>query len=162
MKTRFGAYYQEMDRRITLWMAHNGLLILRWSLGVVFLWFGALKFFPGTSPAESLAANTIEILTFGWLPARVSVILLAIWESVIGIGLIIGIGMRFTLLLLFVQMSGTITPLFFFPGETFLHAPWVPSLEGQYIIKNVVLISAGLVLGATVRGGRLTSEPAVD
>ena len=162
MNIRFESLYQAADQRLTIWMAGNGLRLLRLSLGIVFLWFGVLKFFPGTSPAESLAARTIEILTFGWLPPRASVFLLAIWESVIGIGLIVGVGMRFTLLLLFAQMVGTITPLFLFPGETFLQAPWVPSLEGQYIIKNVVLISAGLVLGATVRGGRLTAEPAMD
>ncbi len=150
--------YRRVDRRITGWMAKHGLVILRWSLGIIFLWFGALKFFPDTSAAEGIAARTIEVLTFGVLSARVSVVLLALWECLIGIGLLVGIGMRFTLLLLFVQMMGTITPLLFFPAETFIRAPWVPSLEGQYIIKNLVLISAGIVLGATVRGGGLTVE----
>ena len=56
-------------------------------------------------------------------------------------------------------MPGTITPLFLFPAETFTIFPWVPNLEGQYIIKNLVLISAGLVVGSTVRGGRLVAEP---
>lgn len=159
MNKRFKRAYHTVDQWITVWMAKNGLRLLRWSLGIVFLWFGVLKFFPGTSPAESLAARTIEVITFGLLSPRISVFILALWESIIGVGLIIGIGMRFTLLLLFAQMVGTITPLFFFPTETFLQLPWVPTLEGQYIIKNVVLISAGLVLGATVRGGRLTAEP---
>lgn len=159
MNKRFEQTYHTVDQRITVWMAKHGLRLLRWSLGIVFLWFGVLKFFPGTSPAESLAARTIEVITFGLLSPRISVFILALWESIIGVGLIIGIGMRFTLLLLFAQMVGTITPLFFFPTETFLQLPWVPTLEGQYIIKNVVLISAGLVLGATVRGGRLTAEP---
>ena len=67
--------------------------------------------------------------------------------------------MRVTLLLLFVQMAGTITPLFLFPEETFVSFPFVPTLEGQYIIKNVVLVAAAIVLGATVRGGELTPEP---
>jgi uncharacterized membrane protein YphA (DoxX/SURF4 family) len=151
--------YRQVDQRLTKWMADNGLLLLRLSLGIVFLWFGVLKFFPGTSAAEGLAARTIEIITFGMITARMSVLLLAIWETLIGIGLITGFGMRFTLLLMFVQMLGTITPLFFFPGETFVQPPFVPTLEGQYIIKNVVLVSAGLVLGATVRGGQLTAEP---
>lgn len=159
MNKRFEQTYHTVDQRITVWMAKHGLRLLRWSLGIVFLWFGVLKFFPGTSPAESLVARTIEVITFGLLSPRISVFILALWESIIGVGLIIGIGMRFTLLLLFAQMVGTITPLFFFPTETFLQLPWVPTLEGQYIIKNVVLISAGLVLGATVRGGRLTAEP---
>jgi uncharacterized membrane protein YphA (DoxX/SURF4 family) len=140
-------------------MARNGVLLLRLSLGVIFFWFGFLKFFPGTSSAEGIAAQTIEILSFGLLSPRLSVVLLAIWECIIGIGLLIGVGMRITLFLLFAQMVGTITPLFFFPAETFVLAPWVPTLEGQYIIKNLVLISAGIVLGATVRGGQLTEEP---
>lgn len=151
-------FYQRVDRQITGWMAKHGLTILRWSLGIIFLWFGALKLFPHTSAAEGIAARTIDLLTFGILSPRVSVVLLALWECLIGIGLLVGIGMRFTLLLLFVQMMGTITPLFFFPAETFIRAPWVPTLEGQYIIKNLVLISAGIVLGATVRGGGLTVE----
>jgi hypothetical protein len=62
------------------------------------------------------------------------------------------------LLLLFVQMFGTLLPLFFFPHQTFTSAPFVPTLEGQYIIKNLVLISAGMVIGATVRGGHLQPE----
>jgi hypothetical protein len=78
---------------------------------------------------------------------------------VIGIGLIIGVYMRATLLLLALQMAGTVTPLLLFPHEVFTHVPYAPTLEGQYIIKNAVLISAAIVLGATVRGGRLTSEP---
>jgi uncharacterized membrane protein YphA (DoxX/SURF4 family) len=162
MIDRIDRLYRQVDQRLTLWMARNGLLLLRWSLGIVFFWFGVLKFFPGTSAAEGLAARTIEIITFGMITPRMSVLLLATWETLIGIGLMIGVGMRFTLLLMFVQMLGTITPLFFFPAETFVRSPFVPTLEGQYIIKNVVLISAGLVLGATVRGGELTAEPATE
>jgi len=63
------------------------------------------------------------------------------------------------LLLLFVQMLGTLTPLVLFPGEVFARVPYAPTLEGQYIIKNAVLISAAIVLGATVRGGGLVSQP---
>ncbi len=159
MRSTYLSLYKRIDHRLTGWMARNGLLLLRISLGLIFFWFGILKFFPGLSSAESIAARTITILTFSIIPGRLAVLLLAIWECVIGIGLLIGRGMRLTLLLLFVQMLGTITPLFIFPGETFVIAPWVPTLEGQYIIKNIVLISAGIVLGATVRGGKLTAEP---
>lgn len=154
----FAERYDALDARITRWMAGHGLRILRISLGVVFLWFGALKFFPGMSPASDLAARTISVLSFGLVPAEVSVPLLAAWECLIGIGLILGIFMRGTLLLLALQMAGTLTPLLFFPREVFTHVPYAPTLEGQYIIKNVVLISAAIVLGATVRGGGLVSE----
>lgn len=152
--------YHAIDERLTSWMARYGLLLLRLSLGITFFWFGALKFFAGLSPAQSLATRTIEVLTFGLIQPDVSIIILAVWECVIGLGLIVGWGMRFTLLLLFVQMAGTFTPLFLFPNEAFTAIPYAPTLEGQYIIKNIVLVSAGLVLGATVRGGGLVARQA--
>jgi uncharacterized membrane protein YphA (DoxX/SURF4 family) len=156
---RFRALYNRVDVHVTNWMARFGIALLRVSLGVVFVWFGALKFFPGLSPAQDLATRTIGLLTFGLIPAQVSIIALAAWECLIGIGLITGIFMRATLLLLFLQMLGTITPILFFPQEVFTHIPYAPTLEGQYIIKNMVLISAGLVIGATVRGGAVVADP---
>jgi uncharacterized membrane protein YphA (DoxX/SURF4 family) len=154
----FAVRFDAVDERITSWMARHGLPILRISLGIVFLWFGALKFFPGLSPASDLAARTIEKLTFGIVPAGVSLPLLAGWECLIGLGLLFGTFMRVTLLLLAVQMAGTLMPLLLFPGEVFTRIPYAPTLEGQYIIKNAVLISAAIVLGATVRGGGLVPE----
>jgi hypothetical protein len=67
--------------------------------------------------------------------------------------------MRLTLALLVFQMAGTLTPLVLFPGEAFTLFPYAPTLEGQYIIKNLVLVGAGLVIGATVRGGRIIADP---
>ncbi len=151
--------FDRVDRTITSLMARFGILILRVSLGINFPWFGVLKFFPGLSPAQDLATDTIEILTFGLLQPETSIWILASWETLIGLGLIAGVYLRATLLLLFVQMLGTLTPLILFPAETFAVLPYAPTLEGQYIIKNVVLISAGLVVGATVRGGRLVNVP---
>lgn len=155
LRTRFDS----VDKQITTWMARYGLLLLRLSLGVVFFWFGFLKFFPGLSPAADLATRTIEVLSFGLIQPDVSIYILAVWECLIGLGLIIGRFMRVTLLLLFLQMVGTITPVFLFPAEVFTRIPYAPTLEGQYIIKNMVLISAALVLGATVRGGGMVVEP---
>ena len=151
-------FYYQADDRITLFMRRNGILFLRISLGIIFFWFGFLKFFPGLSPADQIATETIEKLTFGIIEPGVSIIILAIWETLIGLGLISGKYLRITLLLLFTQMMGTMTPLILFPTETFTRFPYVPTLEGQYIIKNLVLISAGLVVGATVRGGRIVEE----
>jgi uncharacterized membrane protein YphA (DoxX/SURF4 family) len=148
-----------LDLAVTSWMARYGLTLLRVSLGVVFLWFGALKLFPDLSPAQDLATRTISVLTFGLVPPSVSLPVLAVWESVIGIGLIVGRGLRFFLLLLYLQMLGTLTPIVLFPHEAFTRFPYAPTLEGQYIIKNVVLISAGIVVGATVRGGRMVPQP---
>ena len=151
--------FDRVDRRITAWMADHGLALLRLALGIVFLWFGALKLLPGLSPAESLAGDTIEVLTLGLVPAGIAVPVLGVWESLIGLGLLTGLFMRATLALLFVQMLGTLTPLVVFPAQTWLVFPIAPTLEGQYIIKNAVLIAGAVVIGATVRGGRLTAEP---
>jgi uncharacterized membrane protein YphA (DoxX/SURF4 family) len=158
-QVRLGEDFNRVDARITRWMARRGVGALRVSLGVVFLWFGVLKFFPGLSPAQDLAARTISLLTLGAVPASVSVPVLAAWESAIGLGLLAGAWMRGVLLLLAIQMLGTLAPIVLFPGEVFHRFPYAPTLEGQYIIKNLVLISAGLVIGATVRGGALVADP---
>lgn len=152
-------WFDRTDKRLTRWMAREGPLLLRLSLGIVFLWFGALKFFPDLSPAQDLALRTMHTLTFGRVPPSVTLPVLAGWECLIGLGLLTGKFLRVTLLLMFVQMLGTITPVFLFPSDVFVRLPYAPTLEGQYIIKNLVLISAGLVIGATVRGGRLVAEP---
>ncbi len=153
-----GDVLERVDARVAGWLARHGILLLRISLGIVFFWFGVLKYFPGASPAQELATRTISVLTRGLMPPSVSILVLATWECLIGIGLIFGLFMRATLLLMLVQMMGTVTPLIFFPGETFTAFPYALTLEGQYIIKNLVLISAGLVLGATVRGGAMVAE----
>ncbi len=158
--TAFEKDFNTLDKHITTWMTENGVKLLRISLGIIFLWFGVLKFIPGASPAEGLATRTIEMLSFGMIQPEVSLILLALWETTIGVGLILGVFLRTTLFLLFLQMLGTLTPLVLFPAETFMQAPFgfnfpVPTLEGQYIIKNLVLIASGIVIGATVRGKAL-------
>jgi len=98
------------------------------------------------------------VMTFGFVEPRASLLILATWESLIGLGLIFGKALRITLLLLFLQMPGTITPMFFFPELTFQQVPFVLTIEGQYIVKNLVLVCAAIVVGATVRGGRLVAE----
>jgi len=155
---RLPGWFHRIDSALTQAMAERGVLALRLSLGVVFFWFGLLKWFPGLSPAQTLAADTIARLSFGSVPAATAVPLLATWEVAIGIGLLTGVWLRVTLLLLWAQMLGTVTPLVLFPELCFTRVPYAPTLEGQYIIKNLVLVSAGLVIGATVRGGRLVAR----
>ncbi|HSW54399.1 MAG TPA: DoxX family protein [Ignavibacteriaceae bacterium] len=146
-------FFSGLDKKLTNWMAHYGLLILRISLGIVFFWFGMLKFFEGLSPAEELVRNTIYFVDPDFfLPV------LAAWESLIGIGLITGKFLRVTILLLFLQMPGTALPLLILPEKVWTVFPYGLTLEGQYIVKNLVLIGAGLVIGATVRGGGILSD----
>lgn len=150
--------FHAVDRALTRWMVRNGVTMLRLSLGLVFLWFGFLKFFPNVIPPEEIAVRTIHKLSSGIIPDSVAVAMLATLESAIGIGLIAGKFLRFVLFLLFAQMLGTLTPLFLFPSEAFSHFPYAPTMLGQYVIKNIVFLSAALVIGATVRGGRIKED----
>lgn len=136
------------ERKAYKWMSKNGVAITRIGIGIVFFWFGIQKFFPGISSAEDLATRTIEVMTFGLVGQSLSMPLLAAWEVVIGLTFIFARFMRIAVPLLFLQMAGTVTPLFFFPSETFASAPLVPTLEGQYIIKNIVLVGAAMIIGA--------------
>ncbi|MGM0619815.1 MAG: DUF417 family protein [Bacteroidota bacterium] len=150
--------FEKVDKKVTRWMKNNGLTLLRLSIGIIFFWFGFLKYFEGLSPAEGIATKTIETITFGFFSEKVILYGLATWEVLIGIGLIFKLFLRETLLLLYLQMIGTFMPVFLFPDEVFKVFPYSLTIEGQYIIKNLVVMSAGIVLGATVRGWRLEPE----
>ncbi len=153
-KDKFSTQFDRLDKQITFWMAQYGMVIMRIGLGIVFFWFGALKLVPGLSPAEGLVRDTTYFVNPDWfLPV------LAVWEMAIGLGLILGKFMRLTLLLLFLQMPGTALPLVMLPEAIWTQFPFGLTLEGQYIIKNLALIGSALVLGGTVRGGRLVPEP---
>lgn len=111
------------------------------AIGVVYFWFGALKFVPNLSPAEDLAKNTIHQLTFGFIPDDISIILLAIWEVGLGILLIFGLFRRQAVILGLVHMVCTFTPLIFFPNDAFGEVPLSLTLVGQYIMKNLIIIA---------------------
>jgi len=138
----------------------NGIMLLRISVGIVFLWFGFLKYFGNFSPAEDLASRTISFLTFGYMESEISMPLLATIECIIGLGIITKKHMKYVIPLLYFQMAGAILPLFLFTSETW-QSFFVPSLEGQYIIKNAVLITAAIVLDATAKGGELITDPQI-
>ena len=138
--------FEKIDRSVAGWMRRYGFLVLRVSVAIVFIWFGALKFFPGLSPAAELVERTVY-----WLPPRVFIPILAAWEVLIGICLLIRPLIRVAILLLFLQMGGTFLPLVLLPEVTWLRIPYAPTMEGQYILKNMVIIGAALVIGSTVR-----------
>ena len=145
---------EQIDRAITGWMARYGVTVLRIGLGVIFFWFGALKLVPGLSPAEELVRNTVYFVDPDLFQP-----VLALWEMVIGLGLLSGKFLRLTLLLLFGQMAGTALPLLLLPEVVWTRFPFGLTMEGQYIIKNLAIIGAALVIGGTVRGGQLVAEP---
>ena len=147
------SWFDRVDRAISGWMAENGITLLRISVGIVYLWFGALKLVPSLSPAEGLIRSSLPFLPMGFF-----IPFLAVWEMVIGLGFISGRFMRLIILLMLMQMVGAASPIVLNPNAVFESFPLVLTLEGQYIVKNLVLISAAIVIGATVRGGRLVSE----
>jgi len=142
---------ERIDRAVTDWLARRSVLILRVALGIVFLWFGALKLFPGLSPAEGLIGKTVAgIVDVEWF-----IPVLATWECVIGLGLLLNRFLRITLLLLGAHMVGTFLPLVTCPNEVWTKFPYAWTLEGQYILKNFVLIGAGLTLVGSLRRSKL-------
>ena len=140
--------FDQIDRGIAGWMERYGFFFLRFSLGAVFIWFGILKPL-GLSPAMELVERTVY-----WFPPQLFAPILGWWEVAIGLGLLFRPLIRGALFLMFLQMPGTMLPLVLLPEVCFSQFPFAPTLEGQYIIKNLVLISAGIVVGGTVRYGQ--------
>lgn len=135
-----------MDSVARVSVSQRNLSLLRISIGIIYIWFGALKFFHGYSPAEDLAINTIQKLTFGLLSSEFMILALATWECMLGIILVSGKFLKPVLVLLLVHMICTFTPLVFFPSVSFKIAPYGFTLVGQYIMKNIIIISAAVVL----------------
>jgi putative oxidoreductase len=128
---------------------------LRVSLGLVFLAFGVLKFFPGLSPAEDIAAATIDRLTFGLIGGETAVLMTAVLETFIGLTLVTGKFVRLGLVVLAGAFAGILSPLVLFTDELFPHGP---SLMGQYVLKDIVLAASALVVAAYALGARLHSD----
>lgn len=130
----------------TVAVSKTSLVFLRLSIGIIFIWFGLLKFFPGYSPAEDLAINTINRLTSNLIPEPININLLAIWECGVGLLLIFGLWRKYILGLLLLHMICTFTPLFFFPELSFKTIPYGFTLVGQYIMKNIIIVCATWIL----------------
>lgn len=136
---------KKIDQQIARLMSRWSIPAIRISFGIIFIWFGILKPFD-VSSAESLLKATVVWLPFGtpefWL------VVIGWWEVAIGLTFLFSRTTKISIALLFLQMFGTFMPLFFLPEVTFQNGNILtPSLEGQYIIKNVMIISAALVLG---------------
>jgi uncharacterized membrane protein YkgB len=144
-----------VDSAVARFMERYGVTILRIALAVVFIWFGALKI-AGRSPVEDLVADTAY-----WLPAEPFVRFLGFWEVVVGIGLLIPVALRLTLLLFWLQMAGTLLVLVMHPDLAFQdNNPLLLTVLGEFVIKNLVLIAAGMVVGSSARRRREDVAPA--
>lgn len=146
---------QVVERRAAAWLARHSVDVLRVSLGLVFLAFGMLKFVPGLSPAEGLAVETVERLTFGLVGGGAALLLTAVVETFIGLTLVTRRWLAAGLIVLAGAMVGILSPLVLFAGDLFGAGP---TLTAQYVLKDIVLIAAGLVVAAKALGVRLTAE----
>lgn len=133
---------KRFDIKLINFLNTVSLPTLRISLGVIFVWFGLLKVF-GESPANDLITKTVY-----WFNPDVFIPILGIWEAAIGVCLLVPFFNRLGLFLLALQMPGTFLPLILLPEVCFISFPFNLTLEGQYIVKNLVLIGAAIVVGA--------------
>lgn len=135
-----------MTNRFIQFVNRHSLTGLRISLGLCFLWFGALKFIPGCSPACEIASTTIERLSFGLIGEPFSIYFLAIFESLIGLSLIFRVFLKVSLFMLIGHMIFTFSTFFVVPEMVIGERSLSLTLEGQYVVKNAVFIFAALVI----------------
>ncbi len=126
-------------------MAAHGIRMLRICLGIIFFWFGFLKVI-GKSPVMGLVAKTVY-----WVPPQLFVPFLGFWEMAVGAGLLCAVALRMTLFLFWLQMAGTFLVLVVRPDIAFQGGnPLLLTTEGEFVIKNLILIAAGLVVGGAI------------
>lgn len=138
--------WRRLDTRMIGLMTTWGIRFMRISLAAIFIWFGLLKV-TGHSPVEDLVAQTVY-----WVPAAFFIPFLGAWETVVGLGLLFGVALRLVLFLFWLQLAGTFLVLIVRPDIAFQGGnPFLLTTEGEFVIKNLVLIAGGLVVGSTVR-----------
>lgn len=140
-----GRSFQQLDGWMVRFMQNWGVRILRWALAVVFIWFGLLKVFK-VSPVTDLVAQTVY-----WFEPVWFIPFLGVWEILVGLGLLLGKALRLVLFIFFLQMAGTFLVLILHPDLSFQNGnPLHLTVLGEFVVKNLVLLAAGMVIGATV------------
>lgn len=140
-----------VDEAVSGFMERYGVTVLRIAVAIVFIWFGALKVID-RSPVEDLVKDTIY-----FLPEDTFFVVIGVWEIIIGIGLLVPVLLRLTLALFWLQMAGTFLSIIVLPDRAFQDGnPLLLDVTGEFVVKNLVLIAAGLVIGSTVRRRRRT------
>lgn len=161
MKNRLNLFdrFDKIDTSINRWLVNNSILLLRISMGLVFIGFGVLKFFIGVSPIESLATRTTTVLTLGIFSGHNAMVFVASLECLIGLCFLTGMFLRVGVWLLALQMIGAMSPLLIYPAELFPGPLHTPTLAAQYIIKDIILIAAGMVIASTWTGAKIVAKP---
>ncbi len=125
---------------------HTLLQYARVSLGIIFLWYGSMKFFPELLQTQELAQDSISMMAFGFIPSAISIKLLAIFEVIIGLGFIFALQTKTVVMMLLSHMIITFSALFFLPEFSFGDASYSISMAGQYISKNILFILIALMI----------------
>lgn len=121
-----------------------GVSIMRYALAIIYIWFGILKPF-GMSPASDLVANTVYWFSSDWfVPA------LGIFEVAIGVMLLFRPTVRFAVLLIFIHLPGTFLPFIDYSESTYAGMAFELTLEGQYIIKNLLIAAIAIMIGGAM------------
>lgn len=144
-KSAFFRKLDELDIRIAQWLERIGHIAHRVCLGVFFIWLGILKTF-GVTTATSLIAKVVY-----WGDPETLVPLLGWWEVAIGVCILIRPLIRIALVLLVIRLPGTLLALVVLQDICFFQFPFAPTIEGQYLIKDAIILSAALIMGGTVR-----------
>ena len=141
---------QKLDAAVHRVLVAHSIQLLRVAVGLVFLAFGLLKFIPGVSPVEELTIKTTDALSFDLVPGGIAIVLIASLECIIGLLPISGRGLRIAVYLLAGQLIGILAPLVLFSGRLFDGPHHAPTLEGQYVVKDFILVAAGFVVASTL------------
>jgi uncharacterized membrane protein YkgB len=162
MKRVVRSAYQQflrLENQIHHQLVEHSIGLLRVAVGAVFLGFGILKYFPGVSPAQNLSEATTHLLLLGLVPGGVALVGIATLECFIGLCLLANRWMRLAVWLLAIEFVGILAPLVLLPGRLFSGPHNAPTLEGQYVLKDLILVAAALVIAAgTFRGGQLVRD----
>ncbi len=135
---------EQFDEKAIQWMRKHGYTIGRVSLFIIFFWFGILKVFL-LSPAGPLVSDLLDVTFLNFISPDTFQSFFGAFECVIGIMILFPRWERITFLVLLFHLFTTVMPLYLLPQHTW-DGIFIPSLIGQYIIKNAALLALGIVL----------------
>lgn len=141
------SFFATIDYVIVRTMRRFGKPVARLAFFIVFFWFGILKLID-VSPANPLVASLLE-KTLPFITFDQFIIFLGIWEMIIGVLFLIPHLERLAILLLVPHLFVTAAPLVMLPQITW-QSTFIPTLEGQYIIKNVLIVALAFAIGSKI------------
>jgi putative oxidoreductase len=147
---------ETLIQHMTTWLRYLSPLLLRISLAVVFIWFGALKV-TGNSPVERLVADTVPLADGSWF-----VPLLGAFEVILGLALFLGVYPIVITALVF-HLAGTFTVMVTQPELAFQNGnPLLLTTEGEFVVKNLVLLAGALAMAGLPPQRRLAARARAD